>query len=231
VEWLHKSLASLQEVFPTPQEAIQLKNAQRPSAPPSGANVKWAGITGDIKAKLSVLDALIKSVDKYSVEMTEELFIEDIDSFAKARDINPRQAKRLLPMRVSGDQVRTHLEEIIGEPFHQPDQGEEWRDIFTSHVKVGGDRLAAAFLLKGVTTKGRLTTKKCGRNGEQIGKLVEVPASLYFIQHLDQIENRVIRDLKDKIQSMNNGGDNCRMCIIDGMDSARIFVAYGKIQP
>ena len=226
VDWLHKCLGSLQDIFPTPQEAITLKNAQG-----SGSlkmNAKWASLTADIKAKLSTLESIIKSVDSYSIEMTDELFIEDIDSFAKARDINPRQVKRLLPLNLSGDQVRTFLGEILGEPLRRPD-GDAATDIFTSTVTTGGDRARTALLLKGATTTGKLTLKKCGKHGEQIARLVAVPAELYMLQHLDQIESRVIRELKTKIQSLNGEGKQCRICLVDGMDTARILVAYGKI--
>ena len=227
VDWLHKCLGSLQDIFPTPQEAITLKNAQG-----SGSlkmNGKWASLTADIKAKLSTLESIIKSVDSYSIEMTDELFIEDIDSFAKARDINPRQVKRLLPLNLSVDQVRTFLGEILGEPLRRPDEGDAATDIFTSTVTTGCDRARTALLLKGATTRGKLTLKKCGKHGEQIARLVAVPAELYMLQHLDQIESGVIRELKTKIQSLNGEGKQCRICLVDGMDTARILVAYGKI--
>jgi hypothetical protein len=161
--------------------------------------------------------------------MTDELFIEDIDSFAKARDINPRQVKRLLPLNLSVDQVRTFLGEILGEPLRRPDEGDAATDIFASTVTTGGNRARTALLLKGATTRGKLTLKKCGKHGEQIARLVAVPAELYMLQHLDQIESRVIRELKTKIQLLNGEGKQCRICLVDGMDTARILVAYGKI--
>jgi len=228
IDWLHKCLASLQDIFPTPHEAIKLKNAQSSSSLKSGSNVKWASLTGDIKAKLAALEGIIKSLSEYSVEMTEELFIEDIDSFAKARDINPRQVKPLLPLNLSGDQVRTFLGEILGEPLRRPD-GDAATDIFTSTVTTGGDRARTALLLKGATTTGKLTLKKCGKDAAQIARLVAVPAELYILQHLDQIDSRVIRELKTKIQSLNGEGKQCRICVVDGMDTARIFLAYGKL--
>ncbi|MGH7431187.1 MAG: hypothetical protein ACREI5_05150 [Candidatus Methylomirabilales bacterium] len=227
VDWLHKCLGSLQDIFPTPQQAITLNNAQ--GSGPLKMNVKWASLTADIKAKLSTLESTVKSVDDYSIEMTDELFIEDIDSFAKARDINPRQVKRLLPLNLSADQVRTFFGEILGEPLRRPDEEDAATDIFTSTVRTGGDRARAALLLKGATTRGKLTLKKCGKRGEQIARLVAVPAELYMLQHLDQIETPVIRELKTKIQSLNGEGKQCRICLVDGMDTARILVAYGKI--
>ncbi len=227
VDWFHKCLASLQEIFPAPSEAIKLKNAQGSGSPKT--NVKWASLTADIKAKLSTLESILKSVDSYSIEMTDELFIEDIDSFAKARDINPRQVKRLSPLSLSGDQIQTFFGEILGEPLRSPEGGDAVTDILTSTVRIGGDRARAALLLKGAATRGKLTLKKCGKDAAQIAQLVSVPAELYILQHLDQIDSRVIRELQTKIQSLNGEGKQCRICIVDGMDTARILLAYGKI--
>lgn len=231
IDWLHKCLGNLQDIFPTPTEAIRLKNTSASSAFQSGTNVKWAVLTSDIKAKLSALDDILASVDKYSVEMTDELFIEDIDSFAKSRDVNPRQVKRLAPLKLPEDRIRTFFEEVIGENFQKHAPEEAAPNVITSRMKVGGDRLTAAFLLKGSGTRGKLTINKCGQGGAEIEKLAEIPADLYIIQHVDKIDDRVIKNLKDKIELMNRQGKTCRMCIVDGTDTARILLAYGKIQP
>jgi hypothetical protein len=69
VDWLHRCLAVLQDIFPTPAEAIRLKNAQASAPYQSGVNAKWSGLTNDIKAKVSALDDVDKSIAKYSVEM------------------------------------------------------------------------------------------------------------------------------------------------------------------
>ncbi len=231
VDWFHKCLAILQEIFPTPLEAIRVKEARGSLSYQSGVNGKVSALTNDIRGKLSAVEKTINAVNDYSVEMTEELFVEDIDSFAKARDINPRQVKQFVPLKLSEDQIRTFLREIIGETTLREKSDAAAPEIFTAHIKVGVERLRTAFLLKGKKTKGKLTITKCGKNAEQIAGLTEVPADLYVIQHVDGIDERVIRDLKGKIESINAQGNNCRMCVIDGTDTARILFAYGKIQP
>jgi hypothetical protein len=85
-----------------------------------------------------------------------ELFVEDIDSFCKARNIQPQEVKALLPLNLPEDEIQTFFEEIIGENFHQEDWGGELNDLVTSQVKVRGKRIRAAFLLKGSGTKGKL---------------------------------------------------------------------------
>jgi hypothetical protein len=229
VDWLHKSLASVQHIFPTPAEAIKLKNAQGRVSIKGGVNVKWAGLTSDLKEKVSTLESIAKSIGEYSIAMTQELFIEEIDSFAKARDINPRQVKGSLPLTLSADQLQTFLGEILGEPL-QGQSPEETPAILTTTVKVGGDRVETAVLIKGGATRGKLTLKKCGKDAEEIARLVAVSAQLYIILHGDQIDGRVMQNLRHKIQAMNTEGKSCCMCFVDGPDTARILLAYGKIQ-
>jgi hypothetical protein len=159
----------------------------------------------------------------------EELFIDDIDSFARARDIKPQDVGPLVPLDLSENQVQTYLEEIIGENFHQQDWGGELNDLVTSHVRVGERRVRTAFLLKGNGTKGKLTIAKCGKKGDQILRLVEAPADLYVIQHVSEIDERVVYDLRSKVQWKNSMGEKCQMCVVDGTDTARILKAYGKI--
>lgn len=230
VDWFHKCLAVLQEIFPTPVEAIQVKDARGSLSYQSGVNVKVNAIINDIRVKLSALEKTIDYVNNYSMEMTDELFIEDIDSFAKARDVNPRQVKRLVPLKLPEDHIRSFFEDIIGATVLKQELDEHATGVFTAQVKVGGERLSAAFLLKGKGTRGKLTIKKCGKDGGQIVRLLEVPADLYVIQHVDGIDEGLICDLKEKIESINTQGKSCRMCVIDGTDTARILLAYGKIQ-
>jgi|GEM_PF-1684605 len=168
-----------------------------------------------------------EDVDK--THSRNEVSIDDIESFAKARDIDPQEVKPSLPLNLAEDQIQILFEEIIGENFHQDDWGGEMNDLVTSNLRIGGRRLRAAFLLKGNGTRGKLTIAKCGRNGDQIVRLTEAPVDLYVIQHIDEIDQRVIYDLGGKVDLKNERGEHCKMCIINGTDTARILRAYGKI--
>lgn len=158
-----------------------------------------------------------------------ELFVEDIDPFCEARNVQPQEVEALLPLDLSEDEIQAFFEEIIGENFHQEDWGGEMNDLVTSQVKVSGKRIRAAFLLKGSGTRGKLTIAKCGKNGDQIVRLAEAPVDLYVIQHIGEIDQRVIYDLRGKVQLKVSEGQKCQMCILDGTDTARILRAYGKI--
>jgi len=168
-------------------------------------------------------------VDVDKIHSHNEVSIDDIESFAQAHDIDPQEVKPLLPLNLAEDQIQIFFEEIIGENFHQDDWGGEMNDLVTSHLRIGGRRLRAAFLLKGNGTRGKLTIAKCGRNGDQIVRLTEAPVDLYVIQHVDEIDQRVIYDLGGKVALKNERGEHCKLCIIDGTDTARILRAYGKI--
>ena len=158
-----------------------------------------------------------------------ELFVEDIDSFSEARNIQPQEVKVLLPLDLSENEIQTFFEQIVGENFHQEDWGGELNDLVTSHIRVGGKRIRAAFLLKGSGTRGKLTIAKCGKNGDQIVRLAEAPVDLYVIQHIGEIDQRVIYDLRSKVQLKASKGERCQICILDGTETARILKAYGKI--
>ncbi|MBD3309535.1 hypothetical protein GF348_24360 [candidate division KSB3 bacterium] len=158
-----------------------------------------------------------------------ELFVEDIDSFCEARDVQPHEVQDLLPLSLSEDEIQVFFEEIIGENFHQEDWGGEMNDLVSSQVRIGGKRVRAAFLLKGSGTRGKLTIAKCGKNGDQIVRLVEAPVDLYVIQHIGEIDQRVIYDLKSKVRLKTSEGQECQMCVLDGTETARILRAYEKI--
>ena len=164
-----------------------------------------------------------------ATESRLELFVDDLDSFNEVKAIAPQAVGSLVPLDLSEDQIQTFLEAIIGENFHQQDWGGEQNDLVTTHIKVAGRRIRAAFLLKGNGTKGNLTLAKCGKNGDQIARLVEAPADLYVVQHVDRIDPRVVTDLAGKVQLRVSRGDRCQMCTMDGTDTARVLKAYGKI--
>lgn len=162
-------------------------------------------------------------------EQKIELYVDDIDSFRKVLDVQPQQVKALLPLNLSEDAIQEFFEDIIGENFHQKDWGGEQNDLATSQIKVSGRRIRAAFLLKGNGTRGKLTIAKCGKNGDQIVRLVEAHVDLYVIQHIGEIDQRVISDLRVKVEQKISVGQECQMCILNGTDTARILLAYGKL--
>lgn len=154
-----------------------------------------------------------------------ELFVDDIDSFSKVRNISRSMVKETV---LSEDFIQTKLEEILGEPWHRKDWGGKSCDLYTSNLWIKGKRYRAAFLLKGSGTKGRLTIAKCGKNGDQIQRLFKCPADIFIIQHISEIDDAVIEEARQKTVGVRIKNPKARFCIIDGLDTERLIQAYSN---
>ena len=163
-----------------------------------------------------------------AAELRLECSIDDIDSFAKVRTVPPKAVADLHLVDLLEQAIQEALEAIIGEQYTKKDWGGEVNDLFTSRLVMDNRRVTAAFLLKGRATKGDLTIAKCGKNGDQIARLLSTQADLYVVQHVGGVDESVRNDLRDKVELENWRGHRCQMCVIDGCDLARILKAYGR---
>ncbi len=230
LEWINDALVKLQQIFPTNVEAFRVRNARGSAIVQAGMNIQFCSLKNELLAKLGAVDELFRTVDEYTIPSSSEVYVEQIDSFVKAREINPREVKSLVPVNLLEDDVQKFLEEIVGENFHQDDWGGETNDLFSSQILLGGQRKRAAFMLKGRGTKGKLTLDKCGKRGDQVVRLFDAPADLYVVQHVDEIDERVVGLLRDKVRLKRQEGFDCSGCVMDGTDTARVLLAYGKIE-
>jgi len=154
-----------------------------------------------------------------------ELFVDDIDSFSKVRNIARSTVKESI---LSEDFVQMKLEEILGELRHRRDWGGESCDLYASDLKIRGKRYRAAFLLKGSGTKGKLTIAKCGKNGDQIQRLFKCPADIFIIQHISEIDETVIEEARQKTLAIRAKNPKAHFCIMDGLDTQRLIQIYSK---
>lgn len=162
-----------------------------------------------------------------------QLWVEDIDSFSKVRDVNPAAvASRLAAGRleVLEDEIQLGLEQILDHPTHAKDWGGEGHDLYTSNLIVQGTRIATAFLLKGRGCKSKnLQVGDCGKNGDQLVRLFEAPAKLFVVQFVGPISENVIKDVQGKVAARRGSGNEAWFCLVDGQDTARLLRAYGKL--
>lgn len=101
--------------------------------------------------------------------------------------------------------------------------------MFSTRVKIRGKRINAAFAFKGRGTKGKLTPKAMGKNGDQIQRLFNSPAELFLIQYWDSIDESVIEQMKNfAIAKSVSEGKRIYYGIIDGYDTQRLIEAYKK---
>jgi hypothetical protein len=238
-EWWRGVIDSLNSIFPTELESNQFMH------PPSRLRVIAAETENDRKAGTlrARLDNLLKGLDhirnnsllKYTdLPVASRLYVEDIDSFAKVRDVNPDAVAHLLRqgnfLDVSEEAVQVALEKILNEPFHKRDWGGEYNDLYTSNVVVNGARRATAFLLKGNGLRvNNLEIKNCGRNGDQLIRLFESPADLFVVQYVGNVSEAVIKDVAGKVEQLKAAGKSVAFCIMNGLDTARLLHAYGQV--
>lgn len=153
-----------------------------------------------------------------------EISIDKIDSFSKAQ----KQKKSGNGQFYEKD-VKEVFKEAIGENGKFIDWGGETDDLYTTRLKLKGKRVSAAFGLKGKGTKGILTPKKMGKNGDQIQRLFKSPAEAFFVQYNEQISESVIDQMKS-LAIAKSVMENKKVYygIIDGDDTSRIMRAYDK---
>jgi hypothetical protein len=108
---------------------------------------------------------------------------------------------------------------VFGEP----------NDLYTSKIRVHGQRKAMAFAFKGPPTTGKLTPKKLGKNGDQIQRLFNSPADVFIVQYHSQIDESVVEQMK-RFAIANSVTENKQVWfgVIDGDDTNRLISAFPK---
>ena len=232
--WADKVVKTLDKIFPTQLERHLFLDPEVP----------FGAVSGDYHYQSAMLRCryFIRGLNKIRVESLPEytdlpldarLYVEDIDSFRKVRDINPATVMNVLVdgyLNWSEDSVQTALERILSVPFHKKDWGGEQNDLYTANVMVNGARRETAFLLKGNGLRNKtMEIKHCGVNGDQILRLCASPANLFIVQFVGRISEAIVADIDGKIRQARSQGRDAWYCIIDGQDTARLLHAYREL--
>ena len=188
----------------------------------------------EVPLRFERLREVISAIQKYNdLHINDRLFVEDIDSFSKVRDVNPSLVDYLLKdgfLSLSENQVQVLLEQILTVSFHQKDWGGEINDLYTANVIVSGTRRATAFLLKGPGIgKKVMEISDCGKRGDQLVRLFTSPADLFVVQYVGPISDNVIKDVEGKVANAKAVGKEAHFLIMNGQDTARLLYAYGKL--
>lgn len=150
--------------------------------------------------------------------------IDHIESFAKVKKI---RADGSLPATVSEDNFKRGVQKIIGEPGEFKDWGGERSDLYTSRLRLNGKRLAAAFAFKGPGLKRKLVLGKMGKNGDQLPRLFQEEADVFFVQHWREIDPLVVDTMRSlAVAKSVTTGRKIWYGVIDGTDSRRLYRAY-----
>lgn len=139
----------------------------------------------------------------------------DKSSLEALKTVPERRFKELVPERLG-------LAEI------PKDWGGENCDIFAPNVVCDGERRDSAWVLKGPAAFHALQMKDCGKNGDQIVRLFDNPASLFVLQHCRDVTPAVRKTMYAFAREPARIGS--RVCIIDGYDTWRICKHFGVMR-
>lgn len=233
-KWMESVGTRLLAIFPTALEHNLFLNPEVP----------FGAVSGDYEYESAMrkLSFVIRGLERIRTDclpqytdlpIRDRLYVEDIDSFQKVRDINPHMIEAFIPggfLNLPEDDVQLRLEEILAVKFHQLDWGGEEHDLYTANLVVSGQRRSTAFLLKGPAIgKKEMTIADCGKNGDQIVRLFNTPADLFVVQYVGPIASNVIKDVEWKVARVCTSGRPVHYLIMDAQDTARVLFAYGKL--
>lgn len=153
-----------------------------------------------------------------------ELLPEDIEEFSKLREIKVESADEWMSVmrKTPEEHVKQSIAQLLTEPT-KADWGGEENDHFSANATVTGRRRTAAFLLKGPTKFQEMTPAMCGKNGDQIYRLVRVGADISVVQHSHLIGTAVRETLKSMVVQPGRSG---KFCLMDGQATYRLLKAY-----
>jgi len=157
---------------------------------------------------------------------TEQITIGDIENFSKARRLSKEEFGSI---KISEKVFKRGIQSILGQKGKFTDWGGESNDLLTTNVRVGGRRIPAAFAFKGPGKRGILTAAGMGKNGDQIQRLFQSPATLFLVQYWDRIHENVISQMQTYAVTRSvTTGEKVYYGSIDGQDSARLIRAYPR---
>jgi len=236
-EWMAAVQEELKAIFPSELEAMEF------SSPHSHLADDYLGMVPEFASiyhqqlplYLTRLKAIRDSeLSRYTdLPVQERIHVEHVDSFAKVRDVNPSMVAGSMSdgyLDLPEDTIQLALEAILDVDIHKKDWGGEGNDLYTANVVVNGQRRPTAFLLKGNGLKNRvMEIKHCGKNGDQVIRLFQSPADLFVIQFVGNISESVIQHAHGEIARLKTQGKDAHLLIMNGQDTARLLLAYGKL--
>jgi len=101
--------------------------------------------------------------------------------------------------------------ELLGDTSAK-DWGGETSDYYTSHLRLHGRRVTAAFLLKGPARFEPMGLNHLGKNNDQIVRLADEPADVLIVQHCHDILPAVRKTLRAFSVQPSRSRRYCLIC-------------------
>src|ERR1700674_1607833 len=122
---------------------------------------------------------------------SESIRVEDIKEFSKTGRI--KATSHMRPARLPEKKMKQGILQLLGETKTPKDWGGENNDIFTDRITLFGKKRRAAFALKGPAKKGALVPKMMGKNGDQIQRLFDLPATVFIGQFEGEVKESIFK--------------------------------------
>ena len=149
------------------------------------------------------------------------LSISDATSFEKVKNSSHVDVKKMKEC-----EIKELFKKILNEQGNFKDWGGEKSDLFSTRMKIKSQRLRCAIAFKGRGTKGKLVPKKMGKNGDQIGRLFDEPANVYFIVYNGQIDSSIISQMQAFAIAKAISGHKIYYGFVDESDLGLLVSAY-----
>jgi hypothetical protein len=138
--WANKVVESLERIFPTQLEAHLFLDPEIPLGVVSG-DYKYQSALNKCRYFVRGLNRIrMQSLPEYTdLPLDARLYVENIDSFHKVRDVNPATVMAHLNngyLDRSEDSIQLALERILSVSFHKKDWGGELNDLYTSNLLI-----------------------------------------------------------------------------------------------
>ncbi len=177
------------------------------------------------KQRPNISTNTVKIVIKGNKPKTRKITVDEIDSFKEVK--NFRSIDNSIKLDNTPEiTLKKGFQKILKENHEFKDWGGEKNDLYTSKVLYKGKRRTAAFALKGRATKGNLTPKKMGKNGDQISRLFSSSADMFFVAYHSKVDESILSQMEAFAIGKSLSGNTIYICIIDGEDLNRLCQAY-----
>lgn len=165
---------------------------------------------------------------QHGFAMLERFQLHRHKEFARVRTIRHVPAA-LNPERLAESKVKAGILKLLKETKSPKDWGGETNDIFSARLTLRGRAARGAFALKGPAKKGTLVPGMMGKNGDQIQRLFNSSADVFFVQYEGEIAESVVEQMEKLAKVRALLGGRISFGIIDKLDTYRLRLAYPSV--
>ena len=185
--------------------------------------VAFASFPTKARPRPTLSKAITISIPRLQIQ-ARYITVDDIDSFYRVRTVRVEPGGYTA---IPEARFKAGIARILGEAGRFHDWGGERNDLYTNKLRISRRRYPAAFAFKGPGTKGILTPRRMGKNGDQIQRLFKTVASAFLVQYWGQVAESVAEQMEEFAKAKSAvQGNIVFFGVIDGDDSNRLLKAY-----